>query len=98
LINFKAFFMPFVYVIDSLADKTSYTGIALNYNNRLKEHNNGKNRFTKGHMPWKIIYTEEHPDWQSARTREKYLKSAAGKRWLEKYLATDGGDTSSLPA
>jgi hypothetical protein len=40
-----------------------------------------------------MIYTEEHPDWQSARTREKYLKSAAGKRWLEKYLAANSGDT-----
>ena len=71
--------MPFVYVIESLTDKTWYTGIALNYNNRQKEHNNGKNRFTKGHRPWKIIYVEEHADWQAARIREKYLKSAAGK-------------------
>ena len=78
--------MVFVYVIESLTDKTWYTGIALSAVNRLKEHNSGKNRFTKGHRPWKIIYTEEHDDWQGARNREKYLKSAAGKRWLEKKL------------
>ncbi len=53
---------------------------------RLKEHNSGKNRFTKGHLPWKIIYTEIHPDWVTARAREKYLKSAAGKKWLTKQL------------
>jgi predicted GIY-YIG superfamily endonuclease len=33
--------------------------MALNSEARLKEHNAGKNRFTKGHRPWKIIYTEQ---------------------------------------
>jgi len=83
--------MPFVYVIESLTDQTWYTGIAIDHVKRLKEHNKGKNRFTKGHRPWKIIYSEEHVDWASARKREKYLKSAAGKSWLDKYLS-NGGD------
>ncbi len=60
--------------------------MALDPLKRLDEHNNGKNRFTKGHRPWKIIYTETHSDWASARQREKYLKSAAGKKWLVKTL------------
>ena len=93
LIKFKPFFMSFVYVIESLVDQTWYTGIALDVERRLKEHNVGKNRFTKGHRPWKIIFTETHPDWESARKREKYLKSASGKRWLSKYLDEHGGDT-----
>ena len=78
--------MVTVYVIESLVDKTWYTGIALDAKKRLYEHNHGKNRFTKGHAPWKTIYTEIHPDWKSARIREKYLKSAAGKIWLKKYF------------
>jgi len=85
-----------VYVIESLSDQVWYTGIAKDAENRLHEHNTGKNRFTKGHRPWKIIYTEFHPDWKSAREIEKYLKSAAGKNWLTKYLKS-GGDTCSLP-
>jgi predicted GIY-YIG superfamily endonuclease len=75
-----------VYVIESITDQTWYTGMALDAIARLKEHNGGKNRFTKGHLPWKIIYTEVHPDWASARIREKYLKSSAGKKWLAKQL------------
>jgi putative endonuclease len=86
-----------VYVLESLADGTWYTGMAMNANSRLAEHNNGKNRFTKGHQPWKIIFTEQQPDWQQARKREKYLKSAAGKRWLKNHLS-HGGDTSSPSA
>ena len=75
-----------VYVIESIANQTWYTGMAMDPENRLKDHNGGKNRFTKGHIPWKIIYTETHPDWALARVREKYLKSAAGKIWLRKQL------------
>ncbi len=90
--------MKYVYVIESLLDQTWYTGIAIDPFNRLKDHNGGKNRFTKGHRPWKVIYTEAHPDWEFARKREKYLKSAAGKIWLKKHLLSQSGDTGSLPA
>ena len=87
--------MVTVYVIESLTDQTWYTGMAKEVSNRLKEHNAGKNRFTKGHRPWKVIYTSTFPDWGDARVHEKYLKTAAGKAWLRKHL---GGDTGSLPA
>ena len=75
-----------VYVIESSLDGTWYTGMAMDPIARLKEHNAGKNRFTKGHLPWHIIHTEHFPDWATARVREKYLKTAAGKCWLKKIL------------
>ena len=87
-----------VYVLESIKNNTWYTGIAIDALNRLKEHNSGKNRFTKGHQPWKIIYTEKQPDWINARAKEKYLKSAAGKKWLKKWLEENGGKRGSLPA
>ncbi len=93
----KPFFMVTVYVIESLLDGTWYTGMALDPYVRLKEHNAGKNRFTKGHRPWKIIYLEQHVDWEAGRKREKYLKTYAGKKWLVGFLS-HGGDTGSLPA
>ena len=71
-----------VYVLLSLKDGATYVGMASAADKRLSEHNHGRNRYTKGHIPWKIIYTEQHPDWASARIREKYLKSTAGKNWL----------------
>ena len=78
--------MVYVYVIESLLDQSWYTGMALNAELRLKEHNAGKSKYTKGHLPWKIIYTEEHPDWTAARVREKYLKTSHGKEWFKKKL------------
>ncbi len=74
--------MVTVYVLLSLSDSATYVGMALDAENRLKEHNSGKNRYTKGHIPWKIVYTEVFPDWATARVREKYFKTASGKNWL----------------
>jgi putative endonuclease len=87
-----------VYVLLSLKDKATYVGMAKDAILRLKEHNAGKNRYTKAHMPWKIIYTEQYPDWKQARVREKYLKSTAGKKWLQKYFDENSAITGSLPA
>jgi predicted GIY-YIG superfamily endonuclease len=57
--------------------------MALDAEKRLKEHNNGKNRFTKGLKPWKLFRTEYFQDWKEARVREKYLKSGIGKEFLK---------------
>ena len=89
--------MVYVYVIESITDGTWYKGMAEVVDDRIAEHNSGKNRFTKGHRPWKLIHTEEFPTWKDARIREKYLKSAAGRRWLKNFLM-NGDDTGSLPA
>jgi len=37
------------------------------------------------------FYAISMDNWQDARNREKYLKSAAGKRWLEKELDGSAG-------
>jgi putative endonuclease len=72
-----------VYGIVSLANGEIYVGMALNAEKRLKEHNNGKNRYTKGLRPWKIIHIEYFSDWKQARVREKFLKSGVGKEFLK---------------
>jgi len=42
--------------------------------NRLKEHNAGNTKLTKGYKPFTIVYTESFQDRISARKREIYLK------------------------
>ncbi|MBX7095765.1 MAG: GIY-YIG nuclease family protein [Flavobacteriales bacterium] len=79
----------FVYVLRSLKDGLFYVGMTTDCENRLMEHNTGKSKFTSGHMPWEMIYKESHLGYAAARKREKYLKSAAGKRWLSKHLQSD---------
>jgi len=50
---------------------------------RLKEHNAGKTRSTKGFIPWKLIYKEGVSTRLEARKREIYLKSGIGKEFLK---------------
>jgi len=58
-----------------------------NLDRRLREHNQGHTRSTKN-QTWHVAYKEEAKDRASARRREKYLKSAAGRRYLQKVLAS----------
>ncbi|MGE4289285.1 MAG: GIY-YIG nuclease family protein [Salinivirgaceae bacterium] len=74
--------MFYVYAIKSELAEWIYVGLTHNIEQRLAQHNKGYNKSTKPYRPFKIIYTEEQPDRISARKREKYLKSAAGKRFL----------------
>lgn len=83
---FFILFMITVYFLRSLLDGATYVGMAKDAVARLKEHNAGKNRYTKGHLPWEIIYTENFPDWATAILREKYFKTAADKKWLQNKL------------
>ena len=74
--------MVTVYVIESVEVNRRYVGITCNLQRRLNEHRLRQSRVGKTFPSFKLLYTEEFPDHQSARRREKYLKSGAGRRWL----------------
>ncbi len=78
--------MIYLYVLQSEVNGNLYVGICKNLTNRLREHNGGKNRYTKGLRPWEIVYSEKFPDWSSARKMEKYYKSGVGKEELKRKL------------
>ena len=50
---------------------------------RLREHNSGSNKFTKGHKPFELIYTEEFESKTDAIKRERFLKSGQGRSFLD---------------
>ncbi|GHE52207.1 GIY-YIG nuclease family protein [Roseivirga thermotolerans] len=72
----------YVYILKSKKDQSQYVGMSQEPERRLqKEHNAGKVKSTKSKMPWEIVYTEYYHTIAEARQREKYLKSAAGRRF-----------------
>ena len=73
--------MYFVYILYSEKGACYYVGMSKNVLQRLKTHNKGQVRSTKSYVPWKVVHTETHTTQVDARKREKYLKSAAGRRW-----------------
>jgi putative endonuclease len=76
--------MIIVYALNSLSKNYIYVGQTDNLNRRYKQHNEGREKTTRSYRPFKIIHTEEFPDRDSARKREKYLKSGTGKEFLKR--------------
>jgi putative endonuclease len=81
-----------VYATQSEVNGDIYVGMALNAAKRLRQHNSGQSRDTKGLTPWRIIHTESFPDWATARVRENYLKSGVGKEFLKALQLKDPSD------
>ena len=76
----------YVYVIQSLRDQTFYIGISEEPNKRLKEHNQGQSKYTKGHRPYKLLYQEFCETRQLARNKEKFYKSGVGRERLKSII------------
>ncbi|MBW7891246.1 MAG: GIY-YIG nuclease family protein [Chitinophagaceae bacterium] len=77
--------MFFVYVLRSQKDGRFYVGLTDDVTRRLKEHNSGKTKSTKGFIPWELLFFETFVTRIEARNREKYLKSGVGKEYVKSY-------------
>ena len=78
--------MYFTYILLSKIVKKTYVGHTDNLIRRLEEHNSGKSIFSRRYKPWIILYSESYKKEADAIKREKYFKSAAGRRWIKKNL------------
>jgi putative endonuclease len=78
--------VEYVYILKSINFLKTYVGHTSDINLRLIQHNAGYSKYTSKYKPWKIIYTEIFPDSIVARKREKYLKSAVGRRWIKREI------------
>ena len=81
----------YVYVLQSEKDHKFYIGLTSDIRKRLDEHNSGKVSTTRSRRPLKLIYWEGCLNQQDAASRERYLKTTWGKRYiksrLKQYLA-----------
>ena len=74
--------MFYTYILRSLNDGTYYYGHAKNAEERSKTHNKGKERYTKGHIPYVLHYCEQYQTRREAVVRERFFKSIDGYNWL----------------
>ena len=75
--------MYYTYILQSKKDKQFYTGYTNDLKTRLKLHNAGKVESTKNRLPVELVYYEACLHQQDATHREKYLKTAWGKRYIK---------------
>lgn len=73
----------YTYVLRSLKDSKLYVGFTKNINHRLEEHNKGRVESTKNRIPFELVYWEGCLNQTDATNREKYLKTAWGKRYIK---------------
>ncbi len=85
-----------VYVIKSQIDGRLYVGFTDSIDRRIKEHNDGRTKSTKGFRPWILVYTEYAYTREQARNREKYLKSGCVKEFLKLILRKNLRPYSSM--
>jgi len=76
----------YTYILKSKKDGKFYTGSTKDLRKRLIQHNTGKSTYTKGRGPFIIIYYEACLLEEKARSRELFLKSGMGKRYLRNRL------------
>lgn len=78
--------MFFAYVLKSIHHNFYYKGHCENLQERLTQHNAGMTESIRPYVPFKIVYSETFPTREEALKREKYFKSAAGRRFLKKKI------------
>ncbi|MFH2040092.1 MAG: GIY-YIG nuclease family protein [Chloroflexota bacterium] len=82
--------MGFYCYILECADGTYYTGWSTDPVRRTRTHNSGRGaRYTRAHLPVRLVYVESLPDRSAAMKREIVIKNMgreAKQRLIEKYL------------
>lgn len=76
----------YVYVLRSRLDRHFYVGLTRNLPARLQLHNKGLIVSTRNRRPFDLVYWEGCLNESDAAKREKYLKSAWGKRYIKTRL------------
>jgi predicted GIY-YIG superfamily endonuclease len=77
-----------VYVLKSLKNGKRYVGsTAKSPEQRLKEHNEGSNKWTRANRPFELVYQEQLSDKTDCLKREHVLKSGQGRKYLDSAIS-----------
>lgn len=76
--------MYYLYIL-KCADKTLYTGITVELNRRIKEHNNSKlgAKYTLARRPVKLVYEKKFRDRSLASKEESRIKKLSRSEKLK---------------
>jgi putative endonuclease len=80
--------MFYAYVLKSIKHDYFYKGHCHDLEKRISQHNSGMTTSTRPYIPLVLVYFERFDNEQEAIAREKYFKTATGRRFLKKKLAS----------
>jgi putative endonuclease len=72
----------YVYILRNKRKNFLYIGYSENLVQRVKDHNNGRSKSTKGYLPLELIHYESYRDQRDAKRRERYLKTNRGRKTI----------------
>lgn len=75
--------MYYVYILYSPSIQKYYKGQTNDLEDRLKRHNQGRNKYTKRGAPWKLIWTCTKENRSAAVRLETILKKYSQEQILE---------------
>ncbi len=76
-----------LYILESERDGTYYIGSTSNLADRITRHNEGRSKFTKNRIPWKLVYTEEFSSKIAANHRELEIKRWKSRKMIENLIS-----------
>ncbi len=78
--------MYHIYVLSNKLKTRTYTGVAVDVDKRLKEHNNGEVVSSRAYLPYEVIHVEVYDTLKEARQKERFYKSTTGRRKLHEIV------------
>jgi len=77
----------YCYILYSAKLDKYYVGSTPDAQRRLRDHNRGKEKFTRTGIPWTLMHTEQFEALAEARQREKYIKRMKSRKFIEALIA-----------
>ena len=77
-----------VYILESESRGGYYIGSTADLKARLRRHNQGRSKFTKSGIPWKVVYTESFATRSEAVIREQQIKRLKSRDYIEELVRT----------
>jgi len=75
------------YVLRSVLSGRFYTGSTSDFDTRFTQHNSDLSTSTKNRGPWQLIHREDFETRKEAVSRERYLKTGAGRDELKRIVS-----------
>ena len=87
----------YVYTLLSLKTFDIYTGLTTDLKRRLEEHSRGIVANCNFRIPYKLVHYEYFVNLEDAQSREKYLKTNAGRASLKQSLKKTLASKTYMP-
>ena len=80
-----------MYILRSKKNGRYYVGQTSNLWDRLRRHNEGRVKATRGAIPWVLMHTERYETRRKAVEREREIKSKKSRGFIERLIDNTRG-------